>query len=330
MFSSPGDLGDGDVGAALRQFWGLEASSLAYRPVGFGSHHWLAEVAGERWFVTVDDCQGKREAPSETADGFYSRLRAALATARTLRSMGLDFVVAPIDAAKGEPVVRISAAYAMAVYPYLEHDPPAPDEYTESERSEMLELLVALHRADVSGVEAGVETFQLPRRPALEAAMRELHRPWTGGPFAEPARALLSARLNSIRRVLPQYDAWALAAPSQPKVVTHGEPHSANTLVVGSRRVLIDWDTVLVAPPERDLWMVADAAGAIALAYAAATGLALANWMLDFYRLRWDLAEIAVYIAEFRGLHQDDPNTRESWKNLNFFLDLDGRWPQLT
>ena len=47
--------------------------------------------------------------------------------------------------------------------------------------------------------------------------------------------------------------------------------------------------------------------------------------MLDLYRLRWDLSEIAIYIARFREPHGDDADTAECWKNLRLFLDPN-RW----
>jgi hypothetical protein len=50
---------------------------------------------------------------------------------------------------------------------------------------------------------------------------------------------------------------------------------------------------------------------------------------LDLYRLRWDLAEVANYVAEFRAPHGDDANTRESWKNLVHSAELEARWPAL-
>jgi aminoglycoside phosphotransferase (APT) family kinase protein len=40
------------------------------------------------------------------------------------------------------------------------------------------------------------------------------------------------------------------------EVLTHGEPHPGNLIQVGSRWMLVDWDTTLVAPPERDLWLL--------------------------------------------------------------------------
>jgi uncharacterized protein len=45
--------------------------------------------------------------------------------------------------------------------------------------------------------------------------------------------------------------------PRSATVVTHGEPHPANVMLVTGTLVLIDWDTVALAVPERDLWMVA-------------------------------------------------------------------------
>jgi hypothetical protein len=38
--------------------------------------------------------------------------------------------------------------------------------------------------------------------------------------------------------------------------------------------------------------------------------------VLELYRLRWDLAEIAVYLARFTEPHGRTTDDRESWANL--------------
>ena len=49
--------------------------------------------------------------------------------------------------------------------------------------------------------------------------------------------------------------------PQRELVVTHGEPHAGNVMRRSDgRHLLVDWDTVAVAPPERDLWMHMDTA----------------------------------------------------------------------
>ena len=88
-------------------------------------------------------------------------------------------------------------------------------------------------------------------------------------------------------------------------VVTHGEPHSGNVLrtVDGGIR-FVDWDTVALAPRERDLWL-------------AAPGTAEGDpAALELYRLRWTLTEICIYTVLFRAPHRDDENTRAAWRGL--------------
>ncbi|WP_432843998.1 phosphotransferase family protein [Dactylosporangium sp. CA-092794] len=45
------------------------------------------------------------------------------------------------------------------------------------------------------------------------------------------------------------------SVPADPPglVLTHGEPHPGNTMRTGGGWLLIDWDTALLAAPERDL-----------------------------------------------------------------------------
>ncbi len=56
------------------------------------------------------------------------------------------------------------------------------------------------------------------------------------------------------------YGSWLgkVASREDRLVITHGEPHAANVMGSPGGLVLVDWDTVLLAPPERDLWGIAD------------------------------------------------------------------------
>ncbi len=55
--------------------------------------------------------------------------------------------------------------------------------------------------------------------------------------------------------------AGAVTAANRGLVITHGETHSDNFIRSSDGLVLVDWDTVGLAPPERDLWHVATADG---------------------------------------------------------------------
>ena len=136
--------------------------------------------------------------------------------------------------------------------------------------------------------------------------------------MAEPARRLLGQIEPRLRDALDLYDDLVAEVASDPTpwVITHGEPHPANVLWTEAGPRLIDWDTTLFAPAGRDLWMLRP------------PGLPV-SWTegddLVLYRLWWDLAEIAGYIAEFRLPHQKTDDTRESWRNLQHFARL-GPW----
>jgi spectinomycin phosphotransferase len=99
-------------------------------------------------------------------------------------------------------------------------------------------------------------------------------------------------------------------------VVTHGEIHPGNVMVTSNGWVIVDWDTILVAPPERDLWRLAQGDGSVLRAYADATGTAPIEWLVDLYGVRWDLAEIASFAAEFSNPHEDTDDSRKALKIL--------------
>lgn len=296
MLAPPADLTD-----PVAPAWGLEVASADYRPVGFGSHHWLVtETGGRRWFVTVDDLEKGRYAAGEPLDQPFARLAQALDAARAVR---LPFVVAPHD-----PLVRLTSRYAAARYEYLD-SVPGEDFGGVTRAVGVQEMLVELHGA--GGGVARVEDFVVPHRDSLAAALdgREVA---DCGPYAAPAAQLIAAHAGRIRSVLDRYDALAAGADLGRAVLTHGEPHAANTMLTVTGWKLIDWDTALVAPPERDLWHL-DGDHAV---YAAATGVTPLAELLELYRLRWTIAELGEYADRFRRPHHGDANDAESWVQL--------------
>lgn len=332
MYAPPTDLTDADVADALEQGWGIRARRIAYQAVGFGSHHWIVEDgARRRWFATVDDCDGKRLDAGDSLDAAFERLLAAIGASRALKDRGLSFVVAPIPSQAGPVLERISPRYALAVYPYLVGVSLGFGVYKDmSERLQVTERLVVLHGVDTATAEGlGTETFAIDNRQGLLAAMADLDADWATGPFAAATRLQLRSEAAGVRRLLDHFDVLADRARARPQVITHGEPHRGNILWVEGEAMLVDWDTALAAPAERDLWMVADADGEVAGAYQAATGRAVETWMLDLYRLRWDLIEIAGYVTLFRRPHGDDANTRNAWVNLKDHMQPAERWPAL-
>jgi spectinomycin phosphotransferase/16S rRNA (guanine(1405)-N(7))-methyltransferase len=325
VFTRPADVDDADVVGVLSEGWGLGVVDLDYLAVGFGSHHWRATTASASWFVTVDDLVAKCHEPSELLLGTRERLVAALTTAAALRDAGFDFVVAPIRTNDDRIAANIGDRYVVAVYPNLDGETYDYGNYSDAaHRDSVLRHLATLHRAPTSCRRwALTDTFSIPRRAALHAACSQLEDRWTFGPFAEPARCLLARHVDAMVHAFDKYDALAAAASSQPSrfALTHGEPHPANTITIDRGVVLVDWDTALIAPPERDLWDLVGEEPSVSIQYEDLTGIGVDHDAIELYRLKWDLSEIAIYISDFRRAHDQTDDTHEAWNNLQHFLD---------
>jgi len=310
------DIADAEIAAVLRDEWRLDLTGLDYLPVGFGGHHWrTADASGRRWFVTAQESAGAHQAA----------LSAALETATALAAAGLDFVVAPVRSAAGRVAMPLEPGLVVSVFAY--HD-AAPGHWgetlTAADRTAVARMLADLHGTALA-MSVPVRGLGLASRNALDAALRERGAPWQGGPFAEPARALLAEHASALVSALERFDALAaeVGGDGRPLAITHGEPHPGNLMRSGSRLLLIDWDTVGLAPPERDLWWLLSTdrgKPADLRSYARRSGREVSPAALELYRLRWSLDDISLTLAEFRAPHRRTADTEVSWAGLQAAL----------
>jgi spectinomycin phosphotransferase len=332
--SPPADLVPARMAAALAEGWHVHPARVDYVPEGGGSHHWKVTGGdGLARFVTVDDLDGK-DWLGDTREAVFGGLGRALGTAVALRDgAGLDFVVAPVPARDGGLLHRIDDRYAVCVFPFLAGRSYRFGPYADPLlRGRALDMIAALHRATsaVRGL-APPHVLSFSGRDDLDAFLRDPGRPWSGGPFSEPARQLLATRTADLARLTAgfgQLTAATAAARADP-VITHGEPHPANLMSVGDRLVLIDWDTAALAPPERDVSLIATTSGEGIDRYQQAAGRNLDPAVITLYRSRWYLDDLASAIRLFRGPHRDTPDTRQWRDSLAPALEQLPRWLQL-
>ena len=315
MRSPPRDLAVPDLERAVAAAWGIAAVSSRYVPEGGGSHHWTF-IDGDdvTHFVTVDDLDDKSWM-GDDRDTVFTGLTQALRTSLALRNeAGLDFVVAPTPATDGEPTVRVTDRYTVSAFPFLDGVSPRFGRYEDAWlRSRAVELIAAVHSAStivdhvapvhILGFNGQRDLAELLDRPATR---------WDGGPFGERARGSFLAHAAALGDLLRRFDALAertSEARAENIVVTHGEPHAANLMTVDEVVLLIDWDTVGLAPPERDLWMIVSEQQD-ARRYERATGHRIDADLLTLYELRWFLDDLGSAARMFRGAHVTDADTQ--------------------
>jgi spectinomycin phosphotransferase len=319
----PEGLADAEVADALARHWNLAVTELRYAPVGFGGYHWSAHDAdGGRWFVTATDLARFDE---------FADVEQAMSTAVGLAQAGLEFVLAPVPTASGRAACPAGSRYSITVSPFVDGIPGRwGDHLTSADRAAVTGMLARLHTVRADRGEVPVRALALPDRAVVETSLRERATPWQTGPYGEPTRALIAEHAASLATALDAFDELTaeLTAGAGEPVITHGEPHSGNLMRTGNGLLLIDWDMVGLALPERDLWWIVSQSGAEAAQYARLTGRAVNETALSLYRLRWDLADLAEFLPWFRGPHERSADAETGWRGLaGIVARLAGRYP---
>jgi spectinomycin phosphotransferase len=304
----PDDFDAAELYGLLADGWSFHLERADYAAVGGGSYHWVVtDLQGRRAFVTLDDLDNKPWL-GDTRDAVFDGLRRAFDTAGALRNAGLAFVVAPILTNTGETLRRAGPLYTVALFPFVAGRAGTYGRYDDAERAAIQAMLAELHQT-TPAVRSTARRLDLdlPGRRYIESALEDLNEAWSGGPLAEPARRALATHAADVAELLALFDRLRahVAGRSVDWVVTHGEPHAANVMRTGESYVLVDWDTVALAPPERDLWMLArdDDRDVDRLA-------------VDFFRITWDLEDIAAFTNVLRSPHRESADTRKAYDGL--------------
>ncbi len=325
------DLVPARLSEVLAEGWGVRAALMEYVPEGGGSHHWkVVDQRKQTHFVTVDDLDNK-DWMANTREPVFHGLGRALRTAATLRDeAGLEFVVAPVPAHDGDLLHRVDGRYTVSVYPFLAGRSYPFGPYTDARlRDRALDMVIALHQA-TPAVRGGAppHTPRFAGRRDLDAFLADPGRPWNAGPYSEPARQSLASHTADLVQLVAGFDRLveSTAPAREHLVITHGEPHPANLMSVEGRLFLIDWDTAALAPPERDLSLIATTPSDGLDRYQQASGLEVDPHVITLYRLRWYLDDVASAVRLFRNGHHDTVDTRRWWDGLAPRLEQLPRW----
>ena len=285
MRERPDHVADDDVLATVRAAWDPEVTAAEHLPVGFGAHHWVASADGSpRLFVTLD-ALGPRHSPDS--------LEGAYAGAALLFRAGLEFVV-PCRSSSSGPFTVPFAGGMLSATPWVEGAVAGPGDLPDRPSAEAnARLLGRLHAA--TPPPCLPVWCPLVDDDFAATLARLTSSPWDSGPYAERARLALRVRLDAVVHWVSAYHSLAAEARTRSWVATHGEPHTRNQLLTADGLRLVDWESLKLAPRERDLRTLVDSGHA---------DLAAPHWpMIEMFDLEWRLDEISQYAAWFAAPH---------------------------
>lgn len=294
MREPPPHIDDRQLVQTLLEHWDPTLTRVTHLPVGFGAHHWAAydDAGAERLFVTLDRLEPRRTAP---------RLEAAYAGAAALRDDGLEFVVAPVRTDLDTRTLPFADG-ALSCTPWL--DAEAGGELDVAWTTD------ALHRLHTTPPSPDLPPWQPLVGPDLAETTAVLSRQvWGPGPFAEAARNAVREHLEDLARWTARYHALADVARGRPWVATHGEPHEDNQLVTAQGRLLVDWESLKLAPAELDLRILVDAG-------AEPSDVGAEPTMLELFDLEWRLDEVSEYVEWFAAPHAGTQDDRIAFDGL--------------
>ncbi|MGW5363571.1 phosphotransferase enzyme family protein [Actinopolymorpha pittospori] len=332
MLEAPEDLTAEHISAALRTWWGVDPVDVNYAAVGHGSHNWIVLAAdATRWFVKAD------RKGEDTSAFFHSTYE----TAAVLRDCGLDFVHAAVRDRSGQLRREASPSWEIGVFPFI--DGRNPDFHgSAAERAQIAETIGRLHAHPPTAVPAlrWEPGYSQPELRQLLATIRD--RPWSRGPYAQAAYDLFTTSAPGIEELftLQGHLVDRLRRAVDPWVITHGEPHGGNTMLDLAKEIhLIDCNAMMLAPRERDLWLLLYVGHEVPLdvdntevlaAYQRGAGpFAPRPFVLELFRAEWHLSEISGYLQEFSTLHGDSEDAANDWHYLNRYLPVTRNWPEI-
>jgi len=289
MLERPPDVGDDEILEVVRRHWEPAADAVEHLPVGWGAHHWRVDVAGEpTLFATLDP-----DLPRHTQDS----LEAAYASTAAL---GLDFVWPSLPGVGGGFTVPVGARTA-SVTGWLEGRKP------DESAADLPEMLAALHAA---APPAAANAWSSEIDPALGDRLRDLlQRPWSG-PLGPAARDLVVDHLAQVGGWAREHARLRDLADPGTYVVTHGEPGVHNQWLARGRTWLLDWESLLLAPRERDLATLVKEGRDVDQVPAHDPE------MVRLFDLEWRLSEIWSFATWLQGPHVGDADDHTALAGL--------------
>jgi spectinomycin phosphotransferase len=248
MLEKP-DLPDERIIACLQDAYALHVAHVTFLPLGADRHSAV-------YRVVTDD-----ETP------YFLKLRGgvfdatSVALPRFLSEQGIAPVIAPLTTKTGRLWASLEV-FKVILYPFVEGRDGYQVSLSDRQWVEFGAALKRIHRAVLPPAlirRILRETYSPQWRASVKTFLAQVE----GDAFRDPVAAKLAAFLKRKRDQIldlvrrAERLAQTLQAQSSRLILCHADIHAGNLLIDANRAFyIIDWDTVTLAPKERDLMFV--------------------------------------------------------------------------
>ena len=248
MLTAP-NLKDEEIIACLRDAYGLTVKSISFLPLG-------ADFNTAVYRITTSN---QTDYFLKLRSGKF--LEASVSVPKYLADLGIKQVIPPL-ATKTEQLWTSLASFKAILYPYVEGRNGVDTKPSEDQWTQFGEAIKKLHSTDIpASITKDVprETFSSKWRETVKAFLIRIESEVFEEPVAVKMSLFLKSKSSEILKLVERAEELAITIQKRPLdyVLCHADMHGWNLFVDKENALyIVDWDTLIFAPKERDLMFI--------------------------------------------------------------------------
>lgn len=244
------DMEDKVLASILLQEYGIDVNNILFIPRGTSAYSYqVTDVKGNRFYLKMFDLSNERQRQSTLHMDIYLPMVWKMYHKGIFRNLCY-----PIQTKDGH-YTTIDKNLLLVMFNFIDGQPLK--DYSKNTILKMAKLLAKLHKITPEIEEACHEFFHISIQPNLMQSLSVLE---STSKFANPyMNALRKLVLPRKKEMIKYHDLLlhlqsTVPAIQQERVLCHGDLWLGNIIRQQDEFILIDWETSLIAPLERDLF----------------------------------------------------------------------------
>ncbi|WP_100550652.1 aminoglycoside phosphotransferase family protein [Caedibacter taeniospiralis] len=243
------NLKDQEIIACLQDAYGLDIATISFLPLG-------ADFSTDVYRVTTNN---QTDYFLKLRSGKF--LEASVSVPKHLADFGIKQVIPPLATKTGQLWTSL-ASFKAILYPYVEGSNGVETKLSEDQWVQFGAAIKRLHSTDIpSSITKDVprETFSSKWRETVKAFLMRIENEVFEEPVAVKMARFLKSKRCEILKLVERAEELAIAIQKQPLdyVLCHADMHGWNLMVDKENALyIVDWDTLIFAPVERDLMFI--------------------------------------------------------------------------
>jgi spectinomycin phosphotransferase len=316
MLEKP-DLQDDRIITCLQDEYGLSVVQIAFLPLG------------------ADQNTAVYRAIAEDGTPYFVKLRrgdfdeSAVTVPKFLSDLGIKQIISSFTTRTGKLWACLDS-FKVTLYPFVEGRNGFEVDLSDQQRIEFGKALKIFHTANIpSELTKGIrrETFSPQWRDKVKLFLERIENETFNEPVAAELAAFLKSRRNETLELVNRSERLAMALQTQSSkfILCHADIHGWNLLIdVNGALYMIDWDTLIFAPKERDLMFVGAGLGGNGhslqeeevLFYQGYGPTQVDPNGIAYYRYERIIEDIAVYCEQIFLSDEGGEDRKQSFKYL--------------